>query len=49
MALDEVGQVADSKYYLVYVMSLKVLNHMLQERFVNDGHHGLGEVAGERT
>jgi hypothetical protein len=49
MTLDAVGEVANGKYDLVDMMSLKVFDHMLQKRSVHNRDHRLREVAGERT
>jgi hypothetical protein len=49
MTLDAVGEIANGKYDLVDMMSLKVFDHMLQKRSVHNRDHRLREVAGERT
>jgi hypothetical protein len=49
MTLDAVGEIANGKYYLVDMMSLKVFDHMLQKRSVHNRDHGLREVTGKRT
>jgi hypothetical protein len=49
MTLDAVGEIANGKYDLVDMMSLKVFDHMLQKRSVHNRDHRLREVTGERT
>jgi hypothetical protein len=49
MTLDAVGEIANGEYDLVYMMSLKVFDHMLQKWSVHNRDHRLREVAGKGT